>query len=154
MKAKHIFLIALFQIGASYPLTLHAQANENTASDEAGIRLAILDYAESAYEVEPERVGRSVHPSLRKIGYWKRSESDPYVEATMTYEELRELASRWNKDGRVDPEMARKDITIFDILDKTATAKLEAEWGIDYFHLAKLDGKWMIMNVMWQTYPK
>ena len=27
------------------------------------------------------------------------------------------------------------------------------EWGIDYFHLAKLDGTWTIMNVIWQTYP-
>lgn len=28
-----------------------------------------------------------------------------------------------------------------------------AAWGIDYFHLAKLDGKWMIMNVRWQSIP-
>jgi hypothetical protein len=47
----------------------------------------------------------------------------------------------------MDPEMARNCIAVFDILDKTATAKLEAESGDDYFHLVKLNGKWMIMNV-------
>lgn len=59
----------------------------------------------------------------------------------------------WNKDGEMDSEMARKEVTVFDILDKTATAKLGAEWGIEYFHPAKLDGKCVIMNVIWQTYP-
>ena len=32
-------------------------------------------------------------------------------------------------------------------------ARLDAEWGIDFFHLAKVDGTWKIMNVIWQSYP-
>ena len=32
-----------------------------------------------------------------------------------------------------------------------AIAKLTASWGTDYFLLAKMDGKWMIMQVLWQT---
>lgn len=44
-------------------------------------------------------------------------------------------------------------MTIFDVLDQTATVKLVAEWGTDYMHLAKFDGKWMIINVLWQS-PK
>jgi hypothetical protein len=39
------------------------------------------------------------------------------------------------------------------VLDQTASAKLEAWWGIDHVHLAKFDGKWMIVNVAWQTFP-
>ena len=35
----------------------------------------------------------------------------------------------------------------------TAVARLDAEWGVDYFQLAKIDGRWMIVNVIWQTYP-
>ncbi|MGH9838243.1 MAG: nuclear transport factor 2 family protein [Blastocatellia bacterium] len=35
----------------------------------------------------------------------------------------------------------------------SASAKLVAEWGMDYFHLAKYDGKWKIVNVMWQSLP-
>jgi hypothetical protein len=44
-------------------------------------------------------------------------------------------------------------VIILDILDKTASAKLVADWGIDYMHLAKLDGKWMIKNILWQSPP-
>ena len=40
-----------------------------------------------------------------------------------------------------------------DVLDKTATAKLTADWGVDYFHLARFDGQWQIVNVMWQSPP-
>jgi len=36
---------------------------------------------------------------------------------------------------------------------QTAVARLDAEWGIDFFHLAKVDGNWMIVNAVWQTYP-
>ena len=52
------------------------------------------------------------------------------------------------------PCIRRMRITVYDVLDQTATAKLVAEWGIDYMHLAKFDGKWMIVNVLWQSPPK
>jgi len=28
-----------------------------------------------------------------------------------------------------------------------------AWWGIDYLQLARYNGKWMIVNVMWQSPP-
>ncbi len=71
----------------------------------------------------------------------------------MTHEQLVELAAKWNAKGRVDAETAPKEIEIFDVMDQTATVKLSAHWGVDYLHLAKIEGKWMIMNVLWQSYP-
>jgi hypothetical protein len=93
-----------------------------------------------------------VHPELRKRGYYLRE--GQYHEADMTFEQLSALAARWNKDGSNANDKSPKKIEIFDVLDKTASAKLTAEWGIDYFHLAKVDGKWMIMNVLWQSPPQ
>jgi hypothetical protein len=40
------------------------------------------------------------------------------------------------------------------VLDQTATAKITAQWGIDYMQLAKFDGAWKIINIVWQTHPK
>ena len=71
----------------------------------------------------------------------------------MTYEQLVELAGKWNSKGRVDAKTAPKEIEIYDVMDQTATVKLSAHWGVDYMHLAKIDGKWMIKNVLWQSYP-
>jgi hypothetical protein len=46
------------------------------------------------------------------------------------------------------------DIRILASLDPTPSAKLVAQWGVDYFHLARYDGRWMIVNVLWQSPPK
>jgi hypothetical protein len=51
----------------------------------------------------------------------------------------------------VNPRTALKQVVILDMLDQTASAKLVASWGIDYMHLAKYDGQWKIVNVMWQV---
>lgn len=55
--------------------------------------------------------------------------------------------------GRPTPATAPKEIAILDVADQTASAKLTAWWGIDYLHLAKYDGKWMITQVLWQSPP-
>ena len=47
-----------------------------------------------------------------------------------------------------------KEIEIFDVNSKTASAKLTAEWGIDLFHLAKINDQWKIVNVIWQSQPE
>jgi Putative lumazine-binding len=39
------------------------------------------------------------------------------------------------------------------VLDKTAAAKIVAFWGIDYMQLAKYDGQWKIVNILWQAHP-
>ena len=62
------------------------------------------------------------------------------------------MAGTWNKDGRV-PDDAPREVTVLDVLDKTASAKLVAHWGVDYFHLVKEDGEWKILQVLWQSPP-
>jgi hypothetical protein len=48
----------------------------------------------------------------------------------------------------------RKDVLIQDVMDQTATARLSAWWGVDYMQLGKFDGKWKIVHIIWQSYPK
>lgn len=49
------------------------------------------------------------------------------------------------------PADAPKKVEILDLLNQTASAKLTASWGVDYFHLAKYEGKWKIVHVLWQS---
>jgi hypothetical protein len=121
----------------------------------ANVESAILDYVESLYQADSTRVERSVDSTLRKVGYYFNEEKNAYTGSLeMTFAQLSNLAAGWNKDGdRVTAE-SPKEIQIFEINDKTAIGKLTAEWGIDYFQLAHLDGKWKIMNVIWQSAPR
>ncbi len=72
----------------------------------------------------------------------------------MTYKQLEKLSVSWNKTGKRTNENSPKKIIIFDVNSKTASAKLTAEWGIDLFHLAKVNKQWKIINVIWQSQPK
>ena len=42
---------------------------------------------------------------------------------------------------------------MLDVLDQTAAAKIVAMWGLDYMHLAKYNGRWQIIHIVWQAHP-
>ena len=133
-------------------LTAGWMVQADSSSEEAAVRAAVLDYVEGVYEVAPERIERSVHPEMAKRGFARRSPDQPYREIPMTYEGLVKLAGSYNENGHIG-EDAPKEIEIYEVLDQTASIKLTAQWGIDYMHLAKYDGQWKIVNVMWQAHP-
>ena len=147
MKSKTLFMFALLC------LTLTSVAMAQQTDDREAVRQAVLDYVEGIYEVQPERIERSVSREMTKVGYWREKDGAPYSESRMTFDQLVALAKNWNKKGRVDAKTAPKEVTIYEVVDQTATVKLRAHWGIDYMHLAKKDGKWLIMNVLWQSHP-
>jgi hypothetical protein len=132
----------------SLPIQVGAQA---PASEKAAVEQAALDYLEAIYNVQPERIERSVHPTLNKRGFYKKDAATPYAEMPMTYEQLVKLASTWNKEGKRDTSV--KEITVLDVLDQTAVVRLKASWGIDYMFLGKFDGRWKITQIMWQSHP-
>ncbi len=100
---------------------------------------------------KPRRIERSVHPGLAKRGFFVTDKET--TESTMSFAQFIEHTKTYNKDGQF-PADAPKEIVIYEVLDHTASAKLSAAWGIDYMHLAKYNGKWMIVHVLWQTHPQ
>lgn len=125
------------------------------ATELANVENAIKDYVEGIYLVDSTRIEKSVDSTMRKIGYWYNPKKKEYVDnLPMTYKQLVRLAARWNKSGKRADESSPRDIEIYDINSKSASAKLTAVWGIDYFHLSKVNGQWKIMNVLWQSMPK
>jgi hypothetical protein len=147
---KRAFFLALVTLS----LLPFCSAQAQTNADREAVRQAALDYVEGIYNVEPSRIERSVHPKLAKLGFYRPPADDAYRPgSTMTFERLVEIAKTYNKEGKL-PKDAPKEVTVLDVLDQTASVKLVAEWGVDYMHLAKFDGKWMIVNVLWQSPPK
>ena len=136
---KSILICLLLLAGSR----LQAQTNE----DEKAIRAVILDYVNSFYLADSAKVIASVHPQLAKRGFYKRDNA--YREATMSFQEMKRLCMRWNKSRNI-PADAPKDITVFEIQEKIASAKVRALWGTDYFHLLKDNGQWKIIQVLWQ----
>lgn len=139
------------------PATARAQSGPAAyvapAAEVEAVRRAALDYVEAIYEADPTRIERSVHPTLAKRGYYVNRDG-AWQESPMTYDQLLQTARTWNANGKTLREGAPKQVTVLEVLDKTATAKIVAQWGIDYMHLAKYEDGWKIVNIVWQSHPR
>ena len=123
-----------------------------TAADSGGIRQAALDYIEGYYEGNAERMARAVHPELAKriVNVDERGRYRLGQMGAMTLVEGTRAGG-----GRDTPEAERrKDVTILDIYQNTASAKIYASAWVDYLHLAKWNGRWVIVNVLWELHPR
>ena len=116
------------------------------------MRQAALDYVEGLYTADTSRIERSVHKNLTKRGFWREPAETTYKpESVMTFDQLMKLTASWNKDGKRDTSI--KEVVVYDVQDQTASAKISAMWGTDYMQLAKYDGRWQIINILWQAHP-
>lgn len=123
------------------------------AEDREAVRLAVLDYVEGFYEGDTTRLVRSVWPEVRKYGYWRTKSDAPYAGEAMPFHEFMSYANGVRSGRNKTPAGAPKEITLFDVQDQTASAKLVAWWGTDYLLLAKEKGRWTIVQVLWQSPP-
>lgn len=137
-------------LALSFPVTTQAQ----TAADSAGVRAAVLDYVEGFYQGDSTRLVRSVRPEVVKYGFFVPRDSTRYRGEPMSFAEMHAFANDVKRRNRPAPATAPKEIELLDVQDQTAAAKLTAWWGSDYLLLAKYDGRWMIVHVLWQSAPR
>ena len=115
--------------------------------DEAKIRRAALDYAESWYAGDAEQMKRALHPELAK----RIAKSDALDQ--MNAEKLiAGVAAGYGK--KTPPEKQLKDVKILDVFGNTASVRLEMSGWIDYMHIAKFGDEWKIVNVLWELKPR
>jgi hypothetical protein len=148
MKRIAIMALALTIAG------LAGQAQGRASAEKDAVAAAAMDYLVALYEAKPELVARSVHTDLSKRGYFRKKGETTFSSAPMSYQQLYDLAGTWNKDGKRPVASAPKEVVVYEVLNQTASAKVTALWGIDYMHLAKYDGKWKIVNILWQEPPQ
>lgn len=123
------------------------------AEEREAVRRAALDYLEGFYEGDSTKIVRSVRPDVRKVGYYKGNNAATYTPDEMPFGNFLSYVRNFRSNNRTTPATAPREVTVGEVNDQTATAKIVAWWGIDYLHLAKYDGKWMIVNVLWQSPP-
>jgi hypothetical protein len=132
-------------------LSVAPAASAQTATDSAGIRQAALDYIEGWYEGSAERMERAVHPDLAKriINLDQRGRNVLGHQSAMT------LVQGARRGGGKETPVAqqRKDVRILDVFGNTASVRVDATSWIDYLHVAKWNGRWVIINVLWENRP-
>jgi hypothetical protein len=54
--------------------------------------------------------------------------------------------------GREMPAADRRsDVRILDIFQNTASVRVDAGAWVDYLHLVRWQGRWVILNVLWEN---
>lgn len=147
MKALLAILVLAFA-----GLTVHAQARPDDPEAEA-IRKTALDYIEGWYTADAARMERALHPELAKrIVFTNPANGQSRLDSmgAMT------LVQRVRAGGgsRTPKEKQQKDVTLLDRYENTAVVKIVASDWIDYLQVAKFNGEWKIINVLWELKPE
>jgi hypothetical protein len=151
MHSRRLKLTSLALVAVA-AIALPAPARAQTAADSAAIRGAALDYIEGWYTGNAERMERAVHPDLAKriVNTDQRGRSVLGHQSAMTL-----VRNTRNGGGKETPAAEqRKDVRILDIFGNAASVRIDAGGWVDYLHVAKWNGQWVIMNVLWENRAK
>ncbi len=123
-----------------------------STDDIPAIRQTALDYIEGFYDGDAARMERSLHPELAK----RIVHPDP-VSGRSHLAEMSALALLGftrDKASRPTPKAEQqKDITVFEVTGNAASARIVASTWVDHLHLSKFNGRWVIVNVLWEMKP-
>jgi hypothetical protein len=122
------------------------------AADSAGIRQAALDYIEGYYEGDAARMERALHPELAKRIVRTNEQGRSQLGQMSAMSLVQGTRAGGGKD--TPPAERHKDVTILDIYQGAASAKIYASGWVDYLHLARWNGRWVIVNVLWELHPR
>jgi hypothetical protein len=133
------------------PESLDDKPPVDDEADKKGIEAAALNYLEGYYTGDAERMAKGVHPELTKVWprilpqtgnlYLEKIGASYLVEATRT------------GSGKLDEDKRDISLTIFDYGDDIAMVEALSAMFFDYLQLAKVDGEWRIINVLWVMNP-
>jgi hypothetical protein len=128
-------------------------ADAQTAADSAAIRSTALDYVEGWYTGDAARMERALHPELAKRivnTNPQNGRSSLGNQSAMTL-----VQNTRGGGGRNTPaEQQQKDVVILDIFQNVASVRATMSGWIDYMHMAKSNGRWVIVNVLWELKPQ
>ncbi len=148
MKYSFTFLALLFLL-----FTFSTAAQAQSATEQAAIKQAALDYIEGWYEGNPERMERALHPDLAKrIVHTDQKSGRSRLDQMSAMGLVLGVRSGYGK--QTPKEKQQKDVTILDVYENVASVKIVASDWIDYLHMAKFNGRGVIVNVLWELKPQ
>ena len=133
-------------------LAIATQTNAQSSADASAIKQTALDYIEGWYEGNAERMERALHPELAKRIVRTNQEGRSRLDQMSALTLVQGTRMGGGKDTPKDKQ--QKDVTILDVFENTASVKVVASDWIDYLHIAKSNGKWVIVNVLWELKPR
>jgi hypothetical protein len=143
-------LISLFALTL---MTAPSFAQTGSPSDNDAITKTALDYIEGWYTGDAVRMERALHPELAKRMISTDSKTG---RSQFNHMGAMTLVQR-TRDGigkKIPQDRQLREVTILDRYNNAAAVKVVASDWIDYLQVAKFNGDWKIINVLWELKPK
>ena len=128
-------------------------AQTTSDADKEAIKQTALDYIEGWYEGNAERMERALHPELAK----RIVRTDPKSGRSNLGQMSAMTLVQFTRSGggkQTPKEKQQKDVSILDVFENAASVKVVASDWVDYLHMAKWSGRWVIVNVLWEMKPQ
>ncbi len=124
-----------------------AWAQSLPKGDEAAIRRTALEYVEGWYQGDALRMERALHPDLVKQAPMPLPNGKVILDGVSKYTmvEMTRVGGGTKSPNAKQPA----EVTVFDVHERVASAKVVSGDYVDYLHLLKTDGEWKIVNVLW-----
>ena len=133
-------------------IALATNVNAQSPADASAIKQTALNYIEGWYEGNAGRMEKALHPELAKRIVRTNQEGNSRLEQMSAMSLV--LGTRRGGGNQTPKEKQQKDVTIPDVFENAASVKVVASDWVDYLHMAKSNGKWVIVNVLWELKPK
>jgi hypothetical protein len=117
------------------------------ADDLAAIRAAAMDYMQGWYEADVERMRRCLHPELAKRAIRRDPQTGEEYLRHVTQQRLVELTEQ---GGGSDAPAEKRvyDPRVLDVYGDIACVRAESYEYVDYLQLARYQGRWVLVNVL------
>jgi len=134
-------------------IAMATRASAQTAADSTAIRTTALNYIDGWWSGDGPRMASSLHPELVKRIRGASATGDREWIDNMGASRLIDGAARGG--GKETPSTERRsDVRILDIFQNVAMVRVDAGGWIDYMQMVKSNGRWVILNVLWENRRK
>ena len=62
--------------------------------------------------------------------------------------------TRAGGEKNAEVENLHSEVTIFEVFENAAVVKVDGPEWVDYLQMAKWNGRWVIVNVLWELKPE
>lgn len=127
---------------AGVPLTAQTQA------DSTAIHEVVIDYVDGWWTGDADRMERALHPDLVKRNVFAHRQTGRSMMNSSTKYEMVEYTKAGG--GSENPEMKGDvEVQILAIAGDIANVYAASDRYVDYLHLVRWNGSWVIVNVLW-----
>jgi hypothetical protein len=114
-------------------------------ADIEGIKATVRDYYEGWYSADPERMRRCLHQRLVKRNV-SRDGGGAWTLDDMNADEMVAATAR----RASQTPLPTYEIEVQDGHGRSASVRGSSVHYIDYLHLGKFDGRWLIVSALWE----